>query len=35
MRAVRACASRIATLPADHYGIAGGWRTFRYRFRFP
>lgn len=35
MRAVRACASRIATLPADHYGIPGGWRTFRYRFRFP
>lgn len=35
MRAVRACASRIATLPADHYAISGGWRTFRYRFRFP
>jgi hypothetical protein len=35
MRAVRACAGRIATLPDDHYGIPGGWRTFRYRFRFP
>lgn len=35
MRAVRACASRIATLPDDHYAIPGGWRTFRYRFRFP
>lgn len=35
MRAVRACASSIATLPADHYAIRGGWRTFRYRFRFP
>jgi outer membrane biosynthesis protein TonB len=35
MRAVRACAARIATLPEDHYAIAGGWRTFRYRFRFP
>jgi outer membrane biosynthesis protein TonB len=34
MRAVRACASRIATLPEDHYAIPGGWRTFRYRFRF-
>lgn len=33
MRAVRACASRIATLPADYYQT--GWRTFRYRFRFP
>jgi outer membrane biosynthesis protein TonB len=35
MRAVRACASRIASLPSDHYAIPGGWRTFRYRFRFP
>lgn len=35
MRAVRACASRIATLPDDHYAIPGGWRTFTYRFRFP
>jgi len=35
MRAVRACASRIASLPEDHYAIPGGWRTFRYRFRFP
>lgn len=35
MRAVRACASRIASLPDDHYAIPGGWRTFRYRFRFP
>jgi hypothetical protein len=35
MRAVRACASRIASLPGDHYAIPGGWRTFRYRFRFP
>lgn len=35
MRAVRACASSIATLPDDHYAIPGGWRTFRYRFRFP
>lgn len=35
MRAVRACASRIATLPDDHYAVAGGWQTFRYRFRFP
>jgi hypothetical protein len=33
MRAVRACAARIATLPADQY--AAGWRTFTYRFRFP
>lgn len=35
MRAVRACAGRIATLPDEHYDVAGGWRTFRYRFRFP
>ena len=35
MRAVRACSSRIASLPDDHYGVPGGWRTFRYRFRFP
>lgn len=35
MRAVRACSTRIATLPDDHYAVAGGWRTFRYRFRFP
>ncbi len=35
MRAVRSCASRIATLPDEHYDVAGGWRTFRYRFRFP
>lgn len=35
MRAVRACSSRIATLPGEHYAVAGGWRTFRYRFRFP
>jgi outer membrane biosynthesis protein TonB len=33
MRAVRACSGRIATLPADYY--ENGWRTFRYRFRFP
>lgn len=33
MRAVRACASRIATLPDEYY--ENGWRTFRYRFRFP
>ncbi len=32
--AVRACAGRIATLPDEHYAVAGGWRTFRYRFRF-
>lgn len=35
MRAVRSCASRIATLPDEYYDVAGGWRTFRYRFRFP
>jgi hypothetical protein len=35
MRAVRSCASRIATLPDEYYAAAGGWRTFRYRFRFP
>jgi len=35
VRAVRACQGRLATLPADQYGVAGGWRTFRYRFRFP
>jgi hypothetical protein len=35
MRVVRACASRIATLPDEQYAVAGGWRTFRYRFRFP
>lgn len=35
MRAVRACSSRIASLPDDQYGVPGGWRTFRYRFRFP
>jgi outer membrane biosynthesis protein TonB len=35
MRAVRACSTRIASLPDDQYGVAGGWRTFRYRFRFP
>jgi outer membrane biosynthesis protein TonB len=33
IRAVQACASRIATLPAEYY--QNGWRTFRYRFRFP
>jgi len=33
LRAVRACASRIATLPENYY--ENGWRTFRYRFRFP
>jgi len=33
IRAVRACASRIATLPSEYY--QNGWRTFRYRFRFP
>jgi outer membrane biosynthesis protein TonB len=32
MRAVRACASRIATLPAEHY--QDGWRNFRYEFEF-
>ena len=35
MRAVRACASRIASLPAEQYSVPGGWRTFTYRFRFP
>jgi len=33
LQAVNDCASRIATLPPEHY--ARGWRTFRYRFRFP
>jgi hypothetical protein len=33
MRAVRACAARIATLPSEYY--QNGWRTFQYRFRFP
>lgn len=32
MRSVRACASRIATLPAEFY--ENGWRTFNYRFNF-
>lgn len=35
VRAIRSCASRIATLPDDQYAVAGGWRTFNYRFRFP
>jgi hypothetical protein len=32
MRAVRACASQIATLPAEYY--QNGWRQFRYEFKF-